>query len=172
MGGGGWGGGEGSGAAEGPDRIHSKAGVLVKVAISLLSPGCRSSQPAWQQPYQRSHAGDSQPIPCPSPAPHTSSATPPLPPPLQPIRRLIATDFANIRMLETQSLHKGIQGSKHRFMTLPPGRDKMDLLDEVRSKGRSVGGVGTWGSGMGRMKLLPAGQGQDGLAGQGLGAAA
>ena len=50
---------------------------------------------------------------------------------LQPIRRLIATDFPGVRMLETDSLHKGISGSKHRFVTMPPGRDKFDLLDEV-----------------------------------------
>ena len=43
----------------------------------------------------------------------------------------MATDFPGIRMLETSSLHKGIAGSKHQFVTLPPGRDKLDLLDDV-----------------------------------------
>ncbi|GAX78605.1 hypothetical protein CEUSTIGMA_g6044.t1 [Chlamydomonas eustigma] len=49
----------------------------------------------------------------------------------KPIRRLIATDFPGIRMIETSSLHKGIAGSKHQFVTLPSGRDKLDVLDDV-----------------------------------------
>jgi hypothetical protein len=36
-------------------------------------------------------------------------------------------------MIETSSLHKGIAGSKHQFVTLPSGRDKLDVLDDVGS---------------------------------------
>ena len=38
-------------------------------------------------------------------------------------------------MIETSSLHKGIAGSRHNFVTLPPGRDKLDLLDDVGGEG-------------------------------------
>eukprot|EP00955_Chlamydomonas_euryale_P001022 11906-Chlamydomonas_euryale.AAC.2 len=47
------------------------------------------------------------------------------------VRRLIATDFPGVKTIETSSLHKGIAGSRHRFLRVPPGRDKLDLLGEV-----------------------------------------
>lgn len=49
----------------------------------------------------------------------------------KPMRRLISTDFPGVQVIETSSLHKGIAGSRHRFVTIPPGRDKMDLLDDI-----------------------------------------
>ncbi|KAG1667840.1 hypothetical protein FOA52_011028 [Chlamydomonas sp. UWO 241] len=49
----------------------------------------------------------------------------------KPIRRLIASDFPGVRMIETSSLHKGIQGSRHKFVRQPPGRDKLDLLGDL-----------------------------------------
>ena len=52
---------------------------------------------------------------------------------LQPVKRLLATQFPNMKMLETSSLHKGIAGSKHEFVSLQAGRDKLDLLSEVRA---------------------------------------
>lgn len=55
-----------------------------------------------------------------------------LPLPLQPIKRLLAAQFPAMNMLETSSLHKGIAGSRHQFVSLRAGRDKLDLLSEVR----------------------------------------
>ncbi len=37
-----------------------------------------------------------------------------------------------MNMLETSSLHKGIAGSRHEFVSQQAGRDKLDLLSEVR----------------------------------------
>eukprot|EP00983_Pelagomonas_calceolata_P125868 1161247-Pelagomonas_calceolata.AAC.2 len=51
---------------------------------------------------------------------------------LQPIKRLLATQFPDMNMLETASLHKGITGSQHEFVSQQAGRDRLDLLSEVR----------------------------------------
>jgi len=69
---------------------------------------------------------------------------PAYPTPSQPIKRLLATQFPTMNMLETSSLHKGIAGSKHSFLSLRAGRDKLDLLAEV-GRGAGVAGLGTQG---------------------------
>lgn len=51
--------------------------------------------------------------------------------PLQPIKRLLATTFPDMATLQTRTTHRAIAGSRHGFLSLPPGRDKMDLLAEV-----------------------------------------
>lgn len=56
---------------------------------------------------------------------------------LQPIKKLISSQFPDIKQLTTSTLHKGIAGSRHQFLSLPPGKDKLDLLSEV---GGWVGG--------------------------------
>jgi len=51
----------------------------------------------------------------------------------KPIKRLLATQFPDMNMLETASLHKGITGSQHEFVSQQAGRDRLDLLSEVMS---------------------------------------
>jgi superfamily II DNA/RNA helicase len=50
---------------------------------------------------------------------------------MQPIKRLLSSQFPAIKSLQTSSVHHGIAGSKHYFVSLPPGRDKLDMLVEV-----------------------------------------
>ncbi|KAL6757569.1 P-loop containing nucleoside triphosphate hydrolase protein [Haematococcus lacustris] len=51
----------------------------------------------------------------------------------KPIKRLLASQFPDIKTLQTASTHFGIAGSQHLFTCLPAGRDKMDLLLDVLS---------------------------------------
>jgi hypothetical protein len=51
---------------------------------------------------------------------------------MQPIKRLLATQFPSIQALQTRTTHYAITGSKHTFNTLPPGKDKLAALVEVR----------------------------------------
>lgn len=51
----------------------------------------------------------------------------------KPIKRLISTTLPDARMLETTAtLHRAVPGSRHRFVTLTPGADKLQQLEEVR----------------------------------------
>ncbi len=49
----------------------------------------------------------------------------------QPIKRLLAAQFPEVRFLQTSSTHKAIAGSKHIFTALPPGQDKLNALEQV-----------------------------------------
>ena len=37
-----------------------------------------------------------------------------------------------MRRVEMSSLHKGVSGSEHSFMPLPPGANKLTLLNQAR----------------------------------------
>lgn len=68
-------------------------------------------------------------------APHTPYTPhlcgPPLLPPAQAVKRLVSAELPGLQFIETSSLHRAVGGSRHSFMTVPPGRDKMDILAEV-----------------------------------------
>lgn len=50
----------------------------------------------------------------------------------KPIKRLISTTLPNARLLETTAtLHRAVPGSRHRFLTLAPGANKLQQLEEV-----------------------------------------
>jgi hypothetical protein len=53
------------------------------------------------------------------------------------VQRLVAAQLPDAQRLETSGLHRGVANSRHVFSTIPPGRDKMDMLAEIIS-------VSTW----------------------------
>lgn len=44
---------------------------------------------------------------------------------------MIGQTFKDINVVETRSLHKGAPGSRHRFLSLQPGLDKITQLHQV-----------------------------------------
>jgi hypothetical protein len=52
----------------------------------------------------------------------------------QAIKGLLAEEFPRMRHVETASLHRGIAGSQHSFLPVPPGANKMQQLLQVRRK--------------------------------------
>ena len=50
----------------------------------------------------------------------------------QAIKALLAEEFPAMRRIETASLHRGIAGSQHSFLPVPPGSNKMQQLLQVR----------------------------------------
>ncbi len=75
---------------------------------------------------------------------------------LQPIQRLLSSQFPDITALQTRSTHHAIAGSRHVFSALPPGRDKLAMLSEVRGqqRGRQRGGSGGVQQGRGAARGL------------------
>ena len=55
----------------------------------------------------------------------------------QAIKALLAEEFPAMRRIETASLHRGIAGSQHSFLPVPPGSNKMQQLLQVRRHSRS-----------------------------------
>lgn len=51
----------------------------------------------------------------------------------KPIQRAISELVPDTRELKTSSLHKAVGGSRHQFMAMPPGANKMQMLAEVLS---------------------------------------
>lgn len=50
----------------------------------------------------------------------------------QAIKALLADEFPAMRRVETASLHRGIAGSQHSFLPVPPGANKMQQLLQVQ----------------------------------------
>lgn len=48
------------------------------------------------------------------------------------VQRLAERAFPGVVKAETSTLHRGIRGSNHVFVPLPPGQDKLDMLFQVR----------------------------------------
>lgn len=53
------------------------------------------------------------------------------------VQRLAETAFPGMVKAETSSLHKGIRGSNHVFVPLPPGQNKLEMLFQVRGNPRA-----------------------------------
>jgi len=47
------------------------------------------------------------------------------------VRRLVSDALPGARVLETRSLHRAVAGSRHEFVTVPPGRDRRDVLADA-----------------------------------------
>lgn len=47
------------------------------------------------------------------------------------VERLVKEHLPAVVKLQTASFHKAVAGCRHEFMTVPPGRDKVDLLIEL-----------------------------------------
>eukprot|EP00892_Ulva_mutabilis_P012335 jgi/Ulvmu1/9474/UM052_0043.1 len=52
------------------------------------------------------------------------------------VQRLAETAFPGMVKAETATLHRGIRGSNHVFVPLPPGQNKLDMLFQVLSGAR------------------------------------
>lgn len=50
---------------------------------------------------------------------------------VQAIRKLLETEFPNLKRVETSSLHKGVAGARHNFLPAPGNTNKLDILAQV-----------------------------------------
>jgi hypothetical protein len=50
---------------------------------------------------------------------------------LQAIRKLLETEFPDLRIVQTSSLHKGVAGARHSFLPAPGNTNKLDVLAQV-----------------------------------------
>ena len=50
----------------------------------------------------------------------------------QAVRKLLASEFPDLRRVETSSLHRGVAGARHSFLPAPPNANKLDVLAQVQ----------------------------------------
>ncbi|EIE27092.1 DEAD-domain-containing protein [Coccomyxa subellipsoidea C-169] len=49
----------------------------------------------------------------------------------QAVRKLLDTEFPNLKRVETSSLHRGVVGARHSFLAAPPNANKLDVLSQI-----------------------------------------
>ncbi len=52
---------------------------------------------------------------------------------VQSIRKLLKEEFPGMLQVETKSLHKGVKTTRHNFLPVPSGIDKIEMLAQVSS---------------------------------------
>jgi hypothetical protein len=62
----------------------------------------------------------------------------------------VGTLLPDVVQLQTASTHKAVAGSRHEFASVPPGRDRLDMLRDIIEPEVRQGGGGVWGGGRGR----------------------
>lgn len=50
---------------------------------------------------------------------------------MQAIRTLLASEFPDLRHVETSSLHRGVAGARHNFLPSLATQNKLDVLAQV-----------------------------------------
>jgi hypothetical protein len=47
------------------------------------------------------------------------------------VKKVVQTALPGVVQLQTSSTHKAVAGSRHEFTSVPPGRDRLDMLRDI-----------------------------------------